>query len=286
MIKFNFSLAVLICLFLNSCDSKNEKSKEAENVDTLATDNTSVAKEAVSEDTVGVLKSGDLTLRPLVQSPDFPDAILELNKPEENGKLKPGKVEFNYEIKNYELKGQTSGFCHDQCSNSKDGQHIHLILNNEPYIAKYEPKFEEELKEGHYVALSFLSRSYHESLKHSQAYDLRQFVVGKAPNKNIDLTQPMLFYSRPKGEYVGNDTKNILLDFYLVNTELSENGNKVKATINGNEFTITQWKPYLIEGLPMGETKIKLELLDKDNKPVKAPFNPVERKITLKQAAS
>ncbi len=286
MIKFNFNLAVLLCLFLTSCNSQDEKLKEGEKVDTIAVDNTPSDKEAVAEDTTGLLKSGEITLRPLVQSPDFPDAILELNKPEENGKLKPGKVEFNYEIKNYELKGQTSGFCHDKCANSKDGQHIHLIFNNEPYLAKYEPKFEEELKEGHYVALSFLSRSYHESLKHRQAYDLRQFTVGKAANKNIDLTQPMLFYSRPKGEYVGSDTKNILLDFYIVNTDLAENGNKVRATINGNEFTINQWKPYLIEGLPMGETKIKLELLDKENKPVKAPFNPVERTITLKQAAS
>jgi len=278
MIKFNFSLIVIISLFLVACDSGNQQSRETESADTLAGD--------ISEDTAGVLKSGSLVLRPLVQSPDFPDAILQLNTPEENGKFEPGKVKFNYEIKNYELKGQTSGFCHDQCANSKDGQHIHLIFNNEPYLAKYEPEFEEELKDGHYVTLSFLSRSYHESLKQREAYDLRQFVVGKAEDKNIDLTQPMLFYSRPKGEYVGKDTKNVLLDFYLVNTSLSENGNKVRATINGNEFIITDWKAYLIEGLPMGETTIKLELLDSENKLMNVPFNPVERTITLKEAAS
>ena len=90
MIKFNFSMAVLVCLFLTFCNSNNESTKEADKKDTLATDNTSVAKGEVPEDTVGLLKSGDITLRPLIQSPDFPDAILELNKPEENGKLKPG----------------------------------------------------------------------------------------------------------------------------------------------------------------------------------------------------
>ena len=41
----------------------------------------------------------------------------------------------------------------------------------------------------------------------------------------------MLFYSRPKAEYAGKDAKIILLDFYLVNTELSKDGNKVKAYV-------------------------------------------------------
>ncbi len=171
------------------------------------------------------------------------------------------------------------------CANSDKGQHIHLIFNNEPYIAKYEPNFTEKLKDGHYITLSFLSRSYHESLKNREAYDLRQFTVGNAKSEEVDLTQPIMFYSRPKGEYKGNEVKNVLLDFYLVNTDLSENGYKVRATINGNDFILTKWQAYIIEGLPMGESNIMLELLDKDNKLVKAPFNPVTRTITLKQAS-
>jgi hypothetical protein len=195
-------------------------------------------------------------------------------------------VTFSYEVKNYQLKSQTPNTSCNQCNNSKDGQHIHLILNNDPYIAIYKPQHDTALKDGHYVALSFLSRSYHESIKNFQAFDLRQFTVGKAAAKKVDLTKPLLFYSRPKGEYVGEFTKRVLLDFFLVNSELSVKGNQVRATINGNAFIIPSWQPYIIEGLPMGESTVKIELIDKDGKLVDSPFNSIERKITLKQQPS
>jgi hypothetical protein len=224
-----------------------------------------------------------ITLTPCEPSTEFPDAAIT------NFKLKndADSTRFSYEMKNYVLGNQTPDASSKVCANSAKGQHIHLILNNGPYEAWYIPSFSKKLSEGHYVAMSFLSRSYHESIKSSKAYILKQFNVGKdagTAKNDIDLKAPLLFYSRPKGEYTGNDTKKILLDFYLVNTSLKANGNKVKATINGKEFMISDWKPYYIEGLPMGESTIKLELLDKDNKPVKtdAVYQTVERKITLK----
>lgn len=92
-----------------------------------------------------------------------------------------------------------------------------------------------------------------------------------------------MFYSRPKGEYVGpQETGKVMLDFYLVNTDLSPEGNKVRATINGSEFMLDRWLPYIIEGLPMGESTIKLELLGKDGNLLPGPYNSVERTITLK----
>ena len=105
-----------------------------------------------------------------------------------------------------------------------------------------------------------------------------------AERMNFDLKAPHMFYSRPKGEYVGKDTEKIMLDFYLVNTDLSTTGNKVRATINGTEFMLDRWLPYIIEGLPMGEVTIKLELLDNNGAVLPGPYNTVERKITLKEA--
>ncbi|MFN3403394.1 MAG: hypothetical protein ACK40G_04810 [Cytophagaceae bacterium] len=253
--------------------------------DTINADRTRVPGAVIDSPEGRSMTVGGVSLIPLTSSPDFPNAILELNQPEMNSIVSSGKVNFKYEVKNYELTKQTPGVCHDICANSDQGQHIHLILNNAPYIAKYDTDFSHDLDAGHYVALSFLSRSYHESLKHREAYDLRQFTVGKATSKKIDLTQPMMFYSRPKGEYGGNDIANILLDFYIVNADLSPEGYKVRATINGNEFLITTWQPYLVRGLHPGEATFKLEFLDKDNKLVNVPFNPVERKITLKGAS-
>ena len=41
---------------------------------------------------------------------------------------------------------------------------------------------------------------------------------------------PMLFYSRPKGVYDGNDTKRVMLDYYMINID---DGHYVQADING-----------------------------------------------------
>jgi hypothetical protein len=137
------------------------------------------------------------------------------------------------------------------------------------------------------VVLAFLSRSYHESLKHYGAYVLRQFSVGEDDSNPVDLTSQHMFYSRPKGEYQGADTEKVLLDFYLVNTELSHEGNKVRATINSEEFLIDKWVPHFINGLPDGDNSIKLELIDNAGNPIEGPFNSVERTVTLnKDSAS
>jgi hypothetical protein len=269
-------------VILFSCSKKNNE-KSSQQMDTTEVIIPMPTNTAIpSGDTAGSVTKGGITLTPFKGSAEFNDASLELNKPEENVKLKSGDVQFSYVLKNYTLGVPTPDAANKHCNNSPKGQHIHLILNNEPYIAHYETDFTEKLKDGHYVALSFLSRSYHESLKQFEAFDLRQFTVGNVPAKKVDLSKPHLFYSRPKGEYTGEDTKRILLDFYLVNTSLDPKGNRVKATINGSEFIIEQWQPYIMEGLPLGENTVSLELVDKDGNFVDGPFNKVQRKFTLK----
>ena len=217
-------------------------------------------------------------------SPDYPTAQLTLTSPKSNALVPEGNVLFQYELKNYDLGKQTGE--HHDCANSAKGQHIHLILNNEPYLALYSDTFTKDLKPGGYLALSFLSRSYHESVKHKGAYGLQYFSVGGKEVKNdVDLKAPMLFFSRPKGDYKGDaETKNVLLDYYLVNCTLSKKGYKVKATIDGTEFVFTKWEPYFMQGLALGPHTIKLELVDKDGKTVQNKFNPVERKINLMAA--
>ena len=99
------------------------------------------------------------------------------------------------------------------------------------------------------------------------------------------MENEFLFYSRPKGTYKGSDTEKLLLDFYLVNTDLSADGNKVRITIaqnqQTNKFLVDKWVPYYIEGLDKGEVSITLELLDNDGKLIKTPFNPSSRKVFL-----
>lgn len=205
-------------------------------------------------------------------SPKYEDAALVLNELNSGSEL-----EFSFDVKNYELGAQTEHEFQYSLANSKKGQHIHLIINNDPYSAHYTNKFKKKLDPDNGVILAFLSRSYHESVKNKNAYIFTQY----GDLEKIDLDKQYLFYSRPKGTYSGQDTKKLLLDFYLVNTTISKNGNKVRATINDEEFLIDEWSPYYIEGLPKGEVKIKLELINYLGELIDSPFNPSSRTVIL-----
>ncbi|MDB5281712.1 MAG: hypothetical protein JWO06_787 [Bacteroidota bacterium] len=231
-----------------------------------------------------LFEKNGLKVYELKGSPDYPDAELSLKSPAESASLKEGKDTFNFEVKNYELGMQTPDAGRNMCANSAKGQHIHFIMDNTPYVASYTPQVVNDMKPGHHVLLAFLSRSYHESLKHKKSFVLKEFNVGKETKSDFDAKAPHVFLSRPKGEYINSaEIARVMLDFYLVNCDLSPKGYKVRATINGTtEFTFTKWAPYVIEGLPQGENKVKLELLDKNGALVKSPFNGMERSFSLK----
>lgn len=214
----------------------------------------------------------NITLTKVVGSPEYENASLNIKGIEMSDK----ESKFSFNIENYDLGVQTSKNFDYQLANSAKGQHIHFIVNNGPYSAHYTDSFSKGFEKESNVILAFLSRSYHESVKNKDAYILTQ--VGES---DIDIENEFLFYSRPKGTYKGADTENLLLDFYLVNTEISKNGNKVRATIQDTEFIIDEWAPYYIKGLSKGEINIKLELIDSSGNLIKTPFNPSTRKVIL-----
>lgn len=191
---------------------------------------------------------------------------------------------FSFDLENYKLGLQSPKEFEYKLANSAKGQHIHLIVNNGPYFAKYTEEFvhnQLDKTKGGDVVLAFLSRSYHESVKNKDAYFLTQ--IGDSIANKKDLSKELLFYSRPKGTYKADDTNRVLLDFYLINTSLAEDGNKVRATIHGTEFIIDEWAPYYIEGLPKGEISIKLELINSKGDLIESPFNPSQRTFTLEE---
>ena len=215
----------------------------------------------------------EITITKVLGSLEYVNAKLTLK---EDPVLVDESYEFSFNVDQYELGIQTLKNFEYDLANSAKGQHIHFIVNNDPYSAHYKEKFSKKLEGDSNIILAFLSRSYHESVKNKNAFVLTQ--IGE---QNIDLNNEFLFYSRPKGTYKGADTEKLLLDFYLINTEISPDGNKVRATIQDKKFIIDEWAPYYIEGLSKGEVKIKLELIDKSGNLVDTPFNPSERIVIL-----
>ncbi|MFZ1496814.1 MAG: hypothetical protein WAS72_07130, partial [Saprospiraceae bacterium] len=123
-----------------------------------------------------VEKKEKYTLTAFAPSQKFKDAsILDWNYI--NGK-------FNFDIggKSYKLGEQTLDAPQKMCANSKEGQHLHIIIDNEPYLAKYTNSFDLDILDGKHYLLSFLSRSYHESIKTKKAHRLTKILV---KGKNI-----------------------------------------------------------------------------------------------------
>lgn len=171
------------------------------------------------------------------------------------------------------------------------GPHLHVILDNQPYIAVYDlkaPLVLSDLAPGTHTLRVFASRPWHESFKNEGAYAQTTFhIFTKTDDNNPNPAQPLLTYSRPKGSY---GAEPILLDFYLTNAPLhlvaQENPTdeiadwRIRCTINGNSFVLDRWEPIYLKGFKPGKNWVQLEFLDEQGNPVKNVFNNTVRVIT------
>ncbi len=248
--------------------------QQADNAAAKAADVAEKTKEAAMD---AVSSTEKYKLTPFDSSTEFEGA--KITSMTYNG----GEFKFKYEGGKYKLGAQTPDAAQKNCANSGKGQHIHLIVDDKPYAAKYVADFEHDVEDGSHYLLAFLSRSYHESIKSPGAAVVKNVSVkNKTIVKETDVSDPMLFYSRPKGTYTGKaNTEKVMLDFFLANINL-ENGTRVKVSINGEDHLLDTWQPYYIEGLPMGENTVELSLLDASGKLMNIPLNPVKRTFTLK----
>lgn len=199
-----------------------------------------------------------------------------------------------------EISGDLKGYKPHMDMETKMGNHIHVILDNQPYEAYYNLDSEFELRnvaDGEHTLRVFPSRPWHESYKNDGAFQIVKFTVknggdaakptttangntmatpeGKDMKMSlagaVDATKPLLTYSRPKGEYKEDDTNAIMIDFWLANAKLTGDGGeyRVKYTVdNGEAKFIEKWEPIWLSGWTAGRHVISLELVDKDGKPV------------------
>ncbi len=247
-----------------------------------ATVETTIEEPEVEETTDSKIQPSKVTmaLTPISNQMMFDDAKLLMMDYEGS------TFKFKYSGETYRLGDQTEDKVAEICANSGKGNHIHLIVDNGPYSAIYEPNFQKEIPDGEHEVVAFLGRSYHMSIKQPEAVQaLKATFEGGMMKSRKKITEPRLIYSRPKGTYAGDDAKNILVDFYALNAEIgTEKGQyTVQAQINEKTMTMREWKPFILTGLPMGEHTLTLTLLDSEGKKADIPFNPVSRTFTLMQ---
>jgi len=221
------------------------------------------------------------------------------------------------------ISGDLKGYKPMMDMATKMGNHIHLILDNQPYEAYYNLDGEFELRnvaDGEHTLRVFPSRPWHESYKNGGAFRMVRFTVknggadaGKPAttssgqtmsNSNaaakptpeskdmqnstagaVDPKQPLLTYSRPKGEYKGTDADAIMIDFWLANANLAGDGGqyRVRYSIDGGEAKfIDKWQPIWLSGWTNGKHNIKLELVDMDGRLIEnGGYNSTTKEITV-----
>ncbi len=171
------------------------------------------------------------------------------------------------------------------------GNHLHLILDNQPYKAIYDvnqPVVLPDLLAGTHTLRVFASRPWHESFKNEGAYAQVTFhIFTKTDDNNPDPSLPLLTYSRPNDKY---GAEPILLDFYLTNAPLhlvaKDNPEdkysdwRIRSTVNGESFILDKWQSVYLNGFKPGKNWIKLEFLDNQGNPLKNVFNSTARVIT------
>jgi hypothetical protein len=249
-----------------------------------------------------------------------------------------------------DLSGDLKGYMPHKDPATGKGNHIHVILDNQPYEAYYELGQPFELRnvvEGKHTIRVFPSRPWHESYKNEGAFQMVIFTVkgggdaGKptttnsgqivsnnnakatsapspsatpsvssksSPSANantsgtpaapregkdmasskagdVDPAKPLLTYSRPKGEYKDADADPIMIDFWLSNAKLKGDGGdyRVRYIIDDDEARyIDKWEAVWLSGWISGKHTVRLELIDKDGKPVEnGGYNTTTREITV-----
>lgn len=263
---------------------------------------------------------------------DQAQPVLRITSPAQNATVNGSTVAVELA-----LSGDLKGYKPHKDPASGKGNHIHVILDNQPYEAYYELDHPFELRnvtEGKHTLRVFASRPWHESYKNDGSFQMVTFTVkggGDATkptttnsgqvmaNNNanatpkadaaasatptptpmqhegkdvaqsnageIDATKPLLTYSRPKGEYKGEDADPIMIDFWLTNGKLQSDGGdyRVRYTVDGGTPRyIDTWKPIWLAGWITGKHTVKLELVDKSGNLVdNGGYNATSREITV-----
>ena len=220
-----------------------------------------------------------------------------------------------------DVSGDLKGYKPHKDPQTQMGNHIHVILDNQPYEAYYELRHEFELRnvsDGTHTLRVFPSRPWHESYKNEGAFQMVKFTVkngGAEANKPattnsgqqmsnanasatpegkdmqnstagpVDPTKPLLTYSRPKGEYKAAESDPIMIDFWFANAQLKGDGGiyRVRYSVDGGTPQyIDKWGPIWLSGWTAGKHTIKLELVDEDGGLVdNGGYNSTTREITV-----
>jgi hypothetical protein len=251
------SLAMLaLTLLFVSCAAGN-----SDNTSTTAT--TTVTPPATQTLTLVPRPQKILDLMKARGEQDEAKPVVKIVSPAKDSVVNGSKVELKLD-----LSGDLKGYMPHKDPATGKGNHIHVILDNQPYEAYYELGQPFELRNviaGKHTLRVFPSRPWHESYKNDGAFQMVAFTVkgggdaskptttnsGQTMSNNnsspsattpregkdfasstageVESSRPLLTYSRPKGEYKDADADPIMIDFWLTGAKLKGDGGEYRV---------------------------------------------------------
>jgi len=141
-----------------------------------------------------------------------------------------------------------------------------------------------KLKKGKIVVSAIALNSFNESIKSESAIDTKylDYMEHQEADGSLvsRLKEPYVLYNQPVGKYFQGEP--VLLDFFLVNTSIAPNGNKVELYIDDKFIaTLNHWIPYQIQNLELGLHKVKVVLVNANGMPYETPFLPQEAVVEI-----
>lgn len=218
-------------------------------------------------------QSGDLpkvTFYQTVDSSQIPDAILELYTPLGNQVFKPGKVPFEFNIKNYPY----------DLGGNQDFKLFNILNGSDP-VGFGSPIFQRELTVGSYRIVAYLVGEDGLALKNFGNYVDRDFQVGESRPFPYSA-EPYLALNYPRnGQIFGNENE-VIVDFLVVGGDMKLDGLKVSVAINDFSFEVKEMSPIRVSNLPKGEYQVKVRLQRTDGKELEGPFSTVSKSIIVR----
>lgn len=200
----------------------------------------------------------------------YPDAILELYTPLGNQIFKPGKVPFEYNVKNFPFD-----------LNATKEFKLFNILNGGDPVGFYSPIFQRDLTEGSYRVVAYLVDEEGLALRNFGNYVDRDFQVGNSRPFPYSA-EPYLALNFPRSGQVYEVGNEVVIDFLVIGGDMKLDGLKVSIELNDLNYEIDHMAPVRVENLPAGTYQVKVSLLRSDGKALEGPFSSVSKDIIVR----